>query len=182
MYVSVKANVPERFHQRIKNAMTKNRPLSVRIDVTKDGEDILLLTQGQMKQISKAIREAKKLVTLRLSRKQVRANVETEGGFLSMLMRLATKALPVLLSGLATGVISSGVEKAIAGNGLFLGRRGAGTAKVEFEGNGIVLTPVQDENMDGLYLKHDGQVFQGKGLLLGPESPFKDIPILGLLL
>ena len=92
MYVSVKANVPERFHQRIKNAMTKNRPLSVRIDVTKDGEDILLLTQGQMKQISKAIREAKKLVTLRLSRKQVRANVETEGGFLSMLMRLATKA------------------------------------------------------------------------------------------
>ena len=49
MYVNVKANVPERFHQRIKNAMTKNRPLSVRIDVTKDGEDILLLTQGQMK-------------------------------------------------------------------------------------------------------------------------------------
>ena len=182
MYVNVKANVPERFHQRIKNAMTKNRPLSVRIDVTKDGEDILLLTQGQMKKISKAISEGKKLVTLRLSRKQVRANVETEGGFLSMLMRLATKVLPVLLSGLATGAISSGVEKVIAGNGLFLGRRGMGAAKVEFEGNGIVLTPVQDEGMNGLYLKHDDQVFQGKGLLLGPGSPFKDIPILGLLL
>ena len=97
-------------------------------------------------------------------------------------MKLATKALPVLLSGLATGVISSGVEKAIAGNGLFLGRRGTGTAKVEFEGNGIVLTPVHDENMNGLYFKHDGQVFQGKGLLLGPGSPFKDIPILGLIL
>ena len=182
MYFHAKVHVPEKFHQRIKNAMTKNRPLSVRIGVTKDGEDVMLLTQGQMNQISKAIKENKKLVTLRLSQKQVQANVKTEGGFLSTLMQLATKALPIILSGLATGVISSGVEKAIGGNGLFLGRRGAGTAKVEFNGNGIVLTPVQDEKLNGLYLRHEGQVFQGKGLLLGANSPFKNIPILGLLL
>ena len=99
-----------------------------------------------------------------------------------MLMRLATKALPTLLSGLATGVISSGVEKAIGENGLFLGRRGWGTAKVDVNGNGITLRPVQDENMHGLYFRHDGHIFQGKGLLFGSNSPFKDIPILGLLL
>ena len=99
-----------------------------------------------------------------------------------MLMKLATKALPTLLGGLATGVISSGVEKAIAGNGLFLGQRGMGTANIEGNENGIVLTPVQDEKINGLYLKHDGQIIQGKGLLFGPNSPFKDIPILGLLL
>lgn len=182
MYTQVKVHVPEKFHKRIQNAMTKNKPLSVRIDVSTEGENLMMLTTAQIIKITKAITEGKKYLTLRLSRKQVRENVKAEGGFLSMLMKLATKALPTLLGGLATGVISSGVEKAIAGNGLFLGRRGMGTAKIEGNGNGIVLTPVQDEKINGLYLKHDGQIFQGKGLLFGPNSPFKDIPILGLLL
>ena len=35
-----------------------------------------------------------------------------------MLMKLATKALPVLLGGVATGVLSCAVEKAVSGNGL----------------------------------------------------------------
>ena len=182
MYTPVQLHVPEKFHQRIKNAMTRSKPLSVRIDLSVDGEDMMLLTTGQMMKIHRAITDGKKTLTLRLRKKQVEANVEKEGGFLSMLMKLATKALPVLLGGLATGVISSGVEKAIGGNGLFLGRRGMGTAKIDFQGKGLVLTPVRDENINGLYFKNDGQVFEGKGLLLGPESPFKNIPVLGLIL
>ena len=35
---------------------------------------------------------------------------------------------------------------------------------------------------EGLYLKKEGKVFDGQGLLLGENSPFKNIPILGLLL
>ena len=35
---------------------------------------------------------------------------------------------------------------------------------------------------DGLYLKKEGKIYDGKGLLLGPNSPFKNIPILGMLL
>ena len=102
-----------------------------------------------------------------------------------MLMRLATKALPVLLGGIATGALSGAVEKAVSGNGLFLGKRGYGVAaKIDFnkEDNGLTLTPVQGDEYDGLYLKHDGQVYEGKRLLLGPKSPFKDIPLLGLIL
>lgn len=182
MYTPVKLHVPEKFHQRIKNAITRNRPLSIRIDLSAEGDDIMLLTTGQVMKIHRAITEGKKNLTLRLSRKQVKENVKKEGGFLSMLMKLATKALPVLLGGLATGIISSGVEKAIGGNGLFLGKRGTGTAKIDFQGEGIVLTPVKDENINGLYFKNDGQIFQGEGLLLGPNSPFKNIPILGLIL
>ena len=182
MYTQVKAKVPEKYHQRIKTAMTRDRPLAIKLDLTTEGNDIMLLTPGQMIKIHKAMAGGKKVITLRFSKKQVRANTKFEGGFLSMLMKLATKALPTLLSGLATGVISSGVEKAIAGNGLFLGRRGWGTAKVELNGSGIVLTPVEDEDVHGLYFKNDGQIFQGKGLLFGDDSPFKDIPILGLLL
>ena len=101
-----------------------------------------------------------------------------------MLMRLATKALPTLLGGLTTGLLGGLVEKAVTGNGLFLGKRGYGTTRIDFteEGKGIMLTPVEDENYDGLYLKHDGQIFQGKGILLGENSPFKNVPILGLIL
>ena len=79
------------------------------------------------------------------------------------------------------GALSGVVEKAISRNGIFLGKRG-GTVQITFEGNGLVLTPVAHDKYRGIYVKHDGQVFQGKGILFGKNSPFKDIPLLGLLL
>ena len=75
------------------------------------------------------------------------------------------------------------MEKAIIGDGLYLGKREYGTAKIDFtNGQGLILTPVQTEKHNGLYLKKDGQIFQGQGLLLGANSPFKNIPLLGLIL
>ena len=51
---------------------------------------------------------------------------------------------------------------------------------------GIVLRTYDWERFsklgDGLYLKKDGHIYDGKGLLLGPNNPFKNIPILGMLL
>ena len=35
---------------------------------------------------------------------------------------------------------------------------------------------------DGLFLQHNGKIYNGKENLLGPYSPFKNISILGLLL
>ena len=73
------------------------------------------------------------------------------------------------------------LKKSITGNGLFLGKRGYGTARIDFtEGNGLQLTPVEDEKYNGLYLKHEGQIYRGEGILLGKNSPFKNFPILGL--
>ena len=96
---------------------------------------------------------------------------------------IVKEALPTLLTGLAGSAIASSVEKAITGDGLFLGKRGFGTAKIDFtDGQGLILTPVQTEKHNGLYLKKDGQIFQGHGLLLGENSPFKNIPLLGLIL
>ena len=87
-----------------------------------------------------------------------------------MLLRLPSKALPTLLGGLATGLLSAGVEKAIGGNGLYLGKRGYGTAKIDLmEEGGLQITPVETENRHRLYLKNDGQVFEGKGRV--PKSP-----------
>jgi hypothetical protein len=183
MYTELKVHVPEKYHERIKAAVTQDRPLAIKLDLTSEGNDTILMTPGQLQKIKRAKSAGKKVLTIRMSRKQVKQNVKFEGGFLGTLMRLATKALPTLLGGLATGVLSGAVEKAVSGNGLFLGKRGYGTARIDFtEGSGLTLTPVQTENYNGLYLKQDGQIFQGKGLLLGKNSPFKNIPILGLIL
>ena len=184
MYTQQKVHVPQKYHERIKAAMTQDRPLSVKLDLQKHGDTTILMTPGQILKMQRAISSGKNVMTVRMSRRQVKHNTKFEGGFLSMLLNLASKALPVLLGGVATGVLSGAVERAVSGNGLFLGKKGYGTARIEFnkEDNGLTLTPVPTENHTGLYLKHDGQMYQGKGLLLGKNSPFKNIPVLGLIL
>ena len=51
------------------------------------------------------------------------------------------------------------------------------------EGNGLNLAPhprfVED---DELFLKHGNDISDGAGLLMGKNSPFKNIPVLGWLL
>ena len=54
-----------------------------------------------------------------MSARQVANNVSYTGGFLGMLASLATRALPTLLTGLAMGLLSGGISKAISENGLF---------------------------------------------------------------
>ena len=158
--------------------------MSVKVNLNEEGKDKLLLTSGQLIKMQRAKAMGKGSVSLQMSRKQVRSNIKFEGGFLGALMGLATKVLPTLLSGLASGLISSGVEKAISsGNGLYLSRHGHGTAKIHLvEGDGLYLTPHKDEGYNGLYLKHDDEVYSGKGLLLGPNSPFKGMPLIELIL
>ena len=34
---------------------------------------------------------------------------------------------------------------------------------------------------NGLYLMKEGGLYDGRGLILGPNSPFKNIPILGMI-
>ena len=164
--------------------MTLGQRLGVKVDLTKVGDTTILMTPGQIRQMQRAISSGKSVMTIRMSERQVKKNVKFEGGFLNILMNLAKKALPVLLSGVLTGALSGAVERTVSGNGLFLGKRGYGAAKIDFikGGNGIVLTPVKAEKYDGLYLKHDGKVYQGTGLILGPKSPFRNIPVLGLIL
>ena len=53
------------------------------------------------------------------------------------------------------------------------------------EGDGLYLSPRHNNvslRGDGLYVKSGKNVYDGKGLLLGKESPFKNIPILGWIL
>ena len=185
MYRPVKVHIPEKVHEKLKALLVQDKAMPVKIDLI-DGDDILLLTPGQIIKMEYAKKLGRKSMTLRFSRKQIRANVKHEGGFLTALMSMATKVLPTLLTGLASGVIGGLAEKAISkGSGLYLGKRGRGASRIHLvEGGGLYLSPLMypEEDYDGLYMTHNNKMYKGSGLILGKDSPFRNIPILGWLL
>ena len=123
---------------------------------------------------------------------QFKHNTKIEGGFISLLAGLATRALPMLaktvLPALGVGTLSrlasSGVQKAM-GSGLYL-KKGGCVCQVETHGHRLYLKPYKGKGLkfysDGLYLKQGGKLSDGKGLLLGANSPFANVPILGAIL
>ena len=94
-----------------------------------------------------------------------------------MLAGLAVKAFPSILGG--------AVKRAEGGDGLYLRKLGHCVKIDPVPGNGLYLTPhkrLSEVAGDGLHLKRGSTIQDGSGLILGPNSPFKNIPILNLLL
>ena len=192
MYTPTKVSVSQDQHEKLKRAIHGGKSVSIRINLNQHGDHTLLVTQSQMDKMNRMKMIGKPKVSLVLSKKQVKANVQYTGGFLGMLAGLAmkalpflAKALPTLAKGLATGLVSGAVEKAISGNGLYLHKSGHCVKVEPVKGNGLYLrkhAPLHGVHGNGLYLKRGSQIYDGKGLLLGSKSPFKNIPILGLLL
>ena len=124
--------------------------------------------------------------------KQLKHNTKIEGGFLGLLAALAARALPMIAKtvlpalgvGALSGLASLGVQK-VMGSGLYL-KKGRCVCRVETDGQGLYLKPYKGKGLqsygDGLYLKQGGKLYNGKGLLLGSNSPFANIPILGAIL
>ena len=55
--------------------------------------------------------------------------------------------------------------------------------RIETDGEELCLGPVSGKGFgNGLYLMKQGRLYDGRGLILGPNSPFKNIPILGMIL
>ena len=187
MYTPVKVNVFADQRDKLKNAITHHKAASIKLNIQDvGGVHTLLLTHGQIARIERSRLVGKRRVTIRLSMRQVQANVQYQGGFLGMLAGLAAKALPSLLGGLATGLVSGAVKHAVAGgDGLYLHKSGHCVKVEPVKGDGLYLTPHQrlgGVQGDGLYLKRGSTIQDGSGLLLGPNSPFKNVPILNLLL
>ena len=155
------------------------------------GEHKLALTHSQANKLQKAIERGKR-VTFRMSKKQLKHNLKVEGGFLGLLAGLAARALPMIAKtvlpalgvGALSGLASTGVSKAM-GSGLYL-KKGGLINRVETDGRGLYSSPYKGKGLKscghGLYLKQGGSIYDGKGLLLGPNSPFANIPILGAIL
>ena len=197
-YTNVKVHITDGQKQKLQNAIQTGGPVSIRLGHEDlNGEDVLALTKSQVTRIAKAY-ESGKGITIKMSKSQLAHNMKVEGGFLGMLAGLAARALPLLAKsvlpalgiGALSGLASSGVQK-VVGNGLYL-KKGGCVCQVETDGKGLYLGPASGSGFesvgDGLYLKKEGGLYEmsesptGKGLVLGPNSPFKNIPILGWIL
>ena len=151
------------------------------------GEDVIALTKSQVDSLVEAYEE-KKGMTVRMSKTQLAHNMKIEEGFLPALAGLIPfligTVLPALGVGSLSGLSSTGVQKLI-GNELYL-KKGSGVCRIETDEEGLYLEPASGKGFEtvgnGLYLMKQGGLYDGRGLILGPNSPFKNIPILGMIL
>ena len=195
LYTPVKVTVAEDQLEKLKYPGSLDKPfLSIKIRLKgKRGEDehTLLLTRGQIDSINRVRSAGKRTFkTLRLSKNQIKKNISHQGGFLSFLASLASKALPMLAKGLAGGFMTGVADQVLgkkSGDGLYLFKKGHCIKVEPVKGNGLYLTPHSSKFQnagvgDGLYLKRGDAVHNGEGLILGKNSPFKNVPILGWIL
>lgn len=185
MYKPVKVHISSKQYERIRKAMDLRKPTSLNISVHGSPSDRpLLLTSSQIKRLERAKLIGKSNVTIRFSRKQLKSNMEHTGGFLGMLAGLAAKALPALATGLATCLASGAAKKLVGGDGLYLQKKGHCIRIDPVKGKGLYLSPRKrvERIGDGLFIRRGSTYHPGSGLIFGANSPFKNVPILNLLL
>ena len=92
--------------------------------------------------------------------------------------------LPALGVGTLSELASMRLQKLI-GNGLYL-KTGGRVCQIETDGSGLYLGPRSGKGFEtvgnGLYMMKQGGLYDGTGLNLGPNSQFKNVPILGMIL
>jgi hypothetical protein len=193
-YTKVKLNISQGQQEKIKKAAHDDSAVTLRLSHDDlSGDHILALTSVQINKMKKAYEEGKG-ITLNLSKTQLAHNMKVEGGFLPALLGVASTILPFLaktaLPALATGALSTlgseVVSKAMSkGSALYI-KKGNHSAKIIKAGRGLYLSPWKkgESQGTGLYIKTGKGTYNiaGEGLILGPDSPFKNIPILGLIL
>ena len=196
-YVNVKVNISEGQKEKIKQDIQSGTSVSIRLshgDLS--GEHVLALTQAQINKMAKTYKSGTGM-TIKMSKTQIEHNAKVEGGFIGAILPflatagkfLLSSALPSLAAGLLSGVGSAAGSKVvdkISGSGvMYLKKNGMG-CKVIRAGRGLYLAPWNKGSSvgEGLYMKSGQGMYMrtGSGLILGPDSPFKNIPILGMIL
>ena len=189
-YISANVNLTENQIQKLRQSINANcAATSIKIGADDlDGDHTIFLTKAQINKLENARGRGKGL-TIRMSSKQLKHNVKTQGGFLGALLGtaarvvgpallgLAKKALPSLASGALSGLASTGISK-LFGDGLYL-KKGGMISQVETDGKGVYLRPYKGKGLgshgNGLYLKRGKNIYDGSGFLTS-------IPVVGDIL
>ena len=188
-YISTNVNLTENQIQKLRQAVNANcAATSIRINADDlDGDHTIFLTNAQHRKLQNA-RDQGKGLTVKMSSKQLKHNVKTQGGFLGALLPALAgigravapallgvkKAVPALATGALSGLASTGVSK-LFGDGLYL-KKGGMIAQVETDGEGLYLKLYKGKGLgsrgNGLYLKRGKNIYDGSGFLTS-------IPIIG---
>ena len=184
-YIDTNVNLTENQIQKLRQAINANcAATSIKIGADDlDGDHKIFLTKAQHNKLQNARGRGKGL-TIRMSSRQLKHNVKTQGSFLGALlpaigavgrvvapavMGLAKKAIPALATGALSGLASTGVSK-LFGNGLYL-KKGGMIAQVETDGQGLYLRPYKGKALgsrgNGLYVKQGKRITDGRGILTG---------------
>ena len=190
MYTPTKVTVAEDQMEKMKSSIGKPS-MKIKIQLKNKKEEdphTLLLTKGQIRRLNETCRiNRRSFKTIQFSKKQIEANLKYKGdGFISILAALASRALPMIVKGVASGLISTATKEILKkkADGLYLFKKGHGMKVDLVKGNGLYITPHSSAETvaDGLYLKRGSTIHAGEGLILGKNSPFKNIPVLGWIL
>lgn len=198
MYTNIKVNVSDLQKDKIRVAFQNGTGVSIKLshaDLSGEPQQhVLALTRAQIKKIAKAYQNGTGAI-IKMSKTQLDYNMKVEGGFLPALLGLLAPfliktALPALATGALSGLASTGVSKALGASvesGTLYVKRGQNGFKVVPAGKGLYLSPWKKGSSiaaSGLYMKRGSGYVEtgGEGFLLGPDSPFKNIPILGWIL
>lgn len=188
-YTNVKININEAQKDKIARALQSKTGVSIKLtnsDLT-SGEHMVAVTHAQVEKIRKAYNNGVGVV-IKMSKTQLKKNASVQGGFIGALLPLLATAAKFILPSLATGAlagIGSKVVDKISGSGVMYLKKGGLACKVMPAGQGLFLAPWTKGSSltgSGLYLKSGTGYVDGRGILLGPNSPFANIPILGMLL
>ena len=114
--------------------------------------------------------------------------MKIEEGFLPALAGLTPFLIgtisPALWVGDLSGLARTGVQQ-LTGNGLYL-KKGGRVYQIETDGEGLYLGPASGKEFEtvgnSIFLMKQVGIYDGRGLILGPNSAFKNIPILGMIL
>ena len=189
-YIGANVNLTENQIQKLRQSINANcAATSIKISANDlDGDHTIFLTKAQINKLENARGRGKGL-TIRMSSKQLKHNIKTQGGFLGALLGtaaravdpallgLAKKAIPSLASGALSGLASTGISK-LFGDGLYL-KKGGMISQVETDGKGVYLRPYKGKGLgsrgNGLYLKQGKNIYDGSGFLTS-------IPVVGDIL
>ena len=74
-YFAMNLHVPVKSHEKLMKAVTKERPISIKLDLTGTPQDKLYVTSGQKRKIEEVVAKGKRDMTLRFSLRQARYNI-----------------------------------------------------------------------------------------------------------
>ena len=189
-YIVHKVNISEAQKDKIQKSLQAGTGVNIKLAHDDfNGNDMFAFTQGQINKMTKAYQKGTGVV-IKMSKTQLENNKKVEGGFIGAILPfLATAAkflIPSLVTGAMSGLGSAATSKIVdkmSGSGVAYMKKGDINCKMRAAGSGLYLTPWPKGASipgSGLFLKTgSGYELIGKGFLLGPNSPFQNIPFLG---